>query len=328
MLDKYEPWSRRTFHSWRPDASAGLLIGFPFSPLVYASRRLAEREIPYVVDAGDTWVLTSARPEARAIGRLRARRAELRLWDGAAGAVVTTDAQARALASIFPQLPILVRPNGFATNNESPGEPLSRRPSRSDSCLRLVHFGDISSDRVEIAGFLRSLARSDVWSEVEFHQYGSDWTGSLAKLREVGVTFHHPRPWREVVAAAAADYDLAVVIGNRDSMLLPSKAVAYLQLPIPRLALVDDDADNELTRYIDDKPGWTVLSVRAPDGAQQIRGHLSRRWTSAELAPPATESWANVSQTVRRFLDTVFGKPGSAMPHDTQLETSRWRDRH
>ena len=64
LLDKHELWSRRRFRGWRPDCDAALLIGFPFSPLSEAARRLTAAEIPYVVDAGDPWVLTGPGPIA------------------------------------------------------------------------------------------------------------------------------------------------------------------------------------------------------------------------------------------------------------------------
>jgi hypothetical protein len=323
MLDKYEFWSRRRFRSWRPDADAALLIGFPFSPLVYASRALGKRGIPYVVDAGDPWVLTSLRPVARGLGLMRGRTAEYRLWTGAAGAVVTTEAQAHALNSLFPKLPILIRPNGFATSDHQSfglqGAPSGNKP---DSLLRLAHFGDISTERVEIASFLELLARSGGWNEIQFHQFGSDWTGSLATLRDVTVVFHHPRPWREIVAAAK-EYDLAVVIGNRDPMLLPSKAIAYLQLPIPRLAVVDDNMKNELTRYAADKPGWAVVPAGARDAAERVQRHLSRRWTDRELAPLANESWTHVSQAIGEFFDEIVGGRASSPP--TALSHQRAR---
>jgi hypothetical protein len=305
MLDKFEPWSRRQFRSWWPDAAGALLIGFPFSPLVYAARRLAERGIPYVVDAGDPWVLTGRGPELRALGLRRARAAEHRLYAGAAGAVVTTEAQASALRAIFRELPLLVRPNGFAApGHSSTYAASSRRPSRSESVLRLAHFGGISSDRVNVASFLEGLARSGIWGEIEFHQYGSDWNGSLRHLSEVQVIFHEPRPWSEILAVAR-EYDLAAVVGNRDPMLLPSKAVAYLQLPIPRLAIVEG-SKNALRHYLADKPGWILVRADDPDAAVRIRGHLSRGWSTAELAPPATESWDHVTGDVRQFLHAAL----------------------
>jgi hypothetical protein len=306
LLDKHELWSRRRFRHWHPDAGGALLVGYPFSPLVYASRRLAECGIPYVVDAGDPWVLTAATPQVRSLGRLRGRAAEYGLWAGAAGAVLTTQAQAQALRALFPKLRILVRPNGFAPADHSRRNMAIQRPVHGRSSrLRLAHFGDISAVRIGIALFLERLARTGSWSEIEFHQYGADWTGALGGVSDVKVVFHEPRPWSEIVSAAG-EYDLAVVVGNRDPALLPSKAVVYLQLPIPRLALVGDGTDDALTQYVADKPGWTVLPVDGADGADKIRTHLSRGWTAAELAPPATESWDEVMTEIRGFLNAVL----------------------
>jgi hypothetical protein len=305
LLDKHELWSRRRFRSWRPDACGALLVGYPFSPLVYASRRLAECGIPYVVDAGDPWVLTAAVPQVRSLGRRRAGAAEYRLWAGAAGAVLTTQAQAQALRALFPRLRILVRPNGFAADRSRPNMAIQQSAHGRSSRLRLAHFGDISSVRIRIASFLERLARTGSWSEIEFHQYGTDWTGALGSLRAVRVVVYERRPWSEIVSAADK-YDLAVVVGNRDPAQLPSKAVAYLQLPIPRLALIGNGTDDALAQYVADKPGWIVVHVDGADGADKIRTHLSREWTEAELAPPENESWDEVTTEIRRYLDTVL----------------------
>jgi hypothetical protein len=315
LFDKHELWSRHRFRRWHPDARGALLVGYPFSPLVYASRRLAERRIPYVVDVGDPWVLTAATPQVRSLGRLRGRAAEYRLWAGAAGAVVTTQAQAQALRALFPKLRILVRPNGFAPADHSRPNMAIRRPARGPgSRLRLAHFGDISSVRVRIVSFLDRLARDGSWSEIEFHQYGTDWTGALGGLRDVRAVVHERRPWSEIVSAAD-QYDLGIVLGNRDPAQLPSKAVAYLQLPIPRLALIEDGTDDALAQYVADKPGWIVLHVNGADGADKIRTHLSREWSAAELAPPATESWDKVTTEIRRFLDAVLnGRTSEPQP--------------
>jgi hypothetical protein len=322
LFDKYELWSRHRFRRWLPDAGAALLVGYPFSPLVYASRRLAECEIPYVVDVGDPWVLTATAPQVRSLGRLRGRAAEHRLWAGAAGAVVTTQAQAQALRALFPKLRILVRPNGFAPADHSRPDVQIRRPTHGrGSRLRLAHFGDISSVRVGIAPFLERLARTGSWSEIEFHQYGTDWTGALGGLREVTVVVYERRPWSEIVSIADK-YDLAIVVGNRNPAQLPSKAAAYLQLPIPRLALIGDDTDDALAQYVADKPGWILVHADGADGADKIRTHLSREWNAAELAPPASESWDEVTTEIRRFLEAVLNGR-TPEPQPRPMSTSR-----
>jgi hypothetical protein len=303
LLDKFEFWSRRRFDSWRPHAAGALLIGFPFSPLAYASRRLAAEGIPYVVDIGDPWVLTVAggQPTIRHLARMRAIMTERRMWAAAAGAVVTTEAQASALRELVPELQVLVRPNGYARTAQtaraieaSPRLPSSKR-------LRLAHFGAIYTARLNIDPLLKRLARSQMWDEIEFHQFGSDWTGALKAQRDVRVVFHEPRPWPEVIRVAT-EYDLAVVIGNRDRTTLPSKAVEYLQLPIPRLAIVEDDGVDSLASYVADKPGWVVIRADETSPDALIEMHLSREWTDSELAPPSSECWDHVAEEIARFV--------------------------
>jgi hypothetical protein len=303
LLDKFEFWSRRRFGSWRPQADGALLIGFPFSPLAYASRRLAAGGIPYVVDIGDPWVLTVAggRPTIRHLARVRAIRAERRMWAAAAGAVVTTEAQASALRELVPELQVLVRPNGYAPTAQTVRAIAAspRLPSSKQLCL--AHFGAIYTARLNFDPLLKRLAGSQIWDKIEFHQYGSDWTGALKEQRDVRVVFHEQRPWPEVIRVAS-QYDLAVVIGNRDPTTLPSKAVEYLQLPIPRLAIVEDDGVDSLAGYVADKPGWVVIRADETSPDALIHMHLSREWTDSELAPPSTECWDHVAGQIGRFV--------------------------
>lgn len=309
MLDRFEPWSWRRFRSWRPGADGALLIGFPFSPLAYAAPSLTSRGIPYVVDVGDPWVLTARKSleEVRGMGRLRARKAEIALWREASGAIVTTTGQADDLRAKFPSLPILVRPNGLDLPSEAQGS-LGSAPPRRDhaSVLKIAHFGQLTSGRVSLAPFLKALATSGSWRRIELHQFGPDWTGELVAQSGAQVTFHRQCPWSEIVSLVPR-YDLALVVGNRNPTQLPSKAVAYLELPVPRLAVVQDAAASDaLADYVADKPGWLTLSVDAPDVATRIRDHVSRPWGWAELRPPQSESWEHVTDAVMRFIGSAL----------------------
>jgi hypothetical protein len=310
LLDKLELWSARRFRSWQPHAAGAVLIGFPFSPLVYAARRLASAGIPYIVDVGDPWMLTAAVPSGRYLGRQRARRAEHELWANAAAGVVTTNGQALALQALYPDLPILVRPNGFSPVDATAG---SRR-SRPGSPLKLAHFGDLSLARADFDGFLTALARHSKLGPVEFHQFGSDWTGALTDQRAVQAVFHEPQPWPRVVELAG-EYDAAVVIGNRDPKQLPSKAIAYLQLPIPRLAVVRDVANDSLIDYTRDKRGWTVVRADGLGAAAEVDSHLSRQWTHEDLAPPAGESWPSVREAIADFVRHTLAQAVAPSAH-------------
>lgn len=323
LLDKFEPWTRRRFRTFESEADGALLIGYPFSPVVAAARRLTESGTPYVVDVGDPWLLTGLRPELRGAARLRGRAEETRLWRNAAGAVLTTERQARELRRLFPELRILVQPNGFRAADSSPPAPMSSGTSdRRPGALRLVHFGEISSDRVDIAKFLRALAGAGLWDDVEFHQFGSDWTGALRRLSGVRVVFHDRVAWTDAVRHAT-DFDLAVVVGNLDPLLLPSKAISYSQLPIPRLALVRGAGDDALSDYSRDRSGWATVSVDDRDVAPAVERHLSEPWTPEALAPHDDQSWEHVAEAVRRFVRAVL-KPGDDdAAHDAHDEAAK-----
>ena len=108
-----------------------------------------------------------------------------------------------------------------------------------------------------------------------FYQYGRDHYGELRGLPEsVTVRLSDPVPWSEVVGLAAAELDIALVVGNKDARQLPSKAIEYQTLPVPRLALTGGLAGDALAEYVDGKPGWLRLHVDDPDAAMHIWEHV------------------------------------------------------
>lgn len=302
MYDPHELWSARRFLRWRPEADAALLIGSPFSPCVYAARRLKEASVPYVVDTGDPWAL-HAHTDHSYLGHSRAVRADRALWGAAAGGVVTTSSQARALTESFPGLPILVRPNGYRLVEQPP---ISTR-RRVDRQLRLVHFGMLSSIRLDVVPVLARLAASGLWDKIVFTQFGDDYADVLNRASEtVEVEHHDARPWDDVMRSAL-DYDLAVVVGNVTTGQLPSKAVQYLTLPIPRMALVLNHGD-ALAAYTSRMPGWLVLSSDAPDQPQRVREHVTREWPAEALKPPAGEAWPGVAREIVEFVERCVAR--------------------
>jgi hypothetical protein len=301
-LDRYEPWSVRTLLRWSPQADAALLVGYPFSPHAYAVPRLAAAGIPYAVDMGDPWVLTELAPDTTALALLRARRHERRMWTRAAGAILTTEHQRNSLLRLFPALRVLVRANGFDPATVGAAPAAARVTGRT---LRLAHFGTIYQARVPVVPFLAALADDGPWERVELHQYGTVVPTAPDCDPRVGVVLHDPLPWGHAVAEAAG-YDAAIVIGNVDSRVLPSKAVDYLTLPVPRVALTPDPDGDALGRYVRDRPGWLTVSPGERDAPGRLAAHVTRAWSQDDLAAPSSEAWPAVASRVADFLDDVL----------------------
>ncbi len=307
LLDKWEPWSIRRFGRWHPDVDAALLIAYPWSPVSHAARRLRPAGVPYVVDAGDPWVLTSPGTDTRLLAKSRGRRAEHAIWEGAAGAVVTTKQQAETISGFFPDLPILARPNGY---EPAPAEAVAVGGARDPEHLRLVHYGMLSFVRVDVSRLLVALAESGRWKSISFTQFGDDHAGMLARApASVEVEYRVPMPWGEILADAS-EYDLAIVVGNWLTGQLPSKAVQYMTLPIPRLALSERTHDDALAEYVSDRPAWLSLANGDPDSARHVREHLDRAWTADELAPPPEEAWPAVADRIGAFVERCVGGNG------------------
>jgi hypothetical protein len=302
ILDRWEPWAARRLFRWRPDVDAALLIGYPWSPVTRAARRLAHFGIPYVVDAGDPWVLTEEGPFPRTIAIWRSRRAELPIWQGAAGVVVTTRQQGDRLKRLFPHLRILARPNGYVPMAAS--AVLPQRAERDPTSLTLAHFGTLSRIRVDIVPLLAELQRCGRWRTITFVQFGNDYEGMLKRVPGgVRVERRPAQPWAEIVAQAG-DFDTAVVLGNQRGYLLPSKAVQYLTLPIPRLAITDGEPDDALAVFAEAQRGWMVASAGESEVGEHLWKHLERDWSAEELAPPDVESWPNVAVQVAAFVES------------------------
>jgi hypothetical protein len=288
-----------------------LLIGYPFSPLVAAARALRRQDVPYIVDISDPWALTRQGPRARTLRERRSAVLEHRLWNGATAGIVTTTGQSRDLLDVVPALDVLVRPNGYTHVEPRPGS----FPRQADNDLRIGHFGNLYAPRLDVEGFFRRLAESRRWQRVIIYQYGRDHDGELGRLSQVvTIERREPVPWADVVRLAAAELDVALVIGNKDARQLPSKAIDYLTLPVPRLALTGGRTRDALAEYVESKPGWLLASVDDPNPAPLIWEHVRRNWNERELAPPADESWAHVADELASFVLRQVERGSKPMP--------------
>ena len=182
---------------------------------------------------------------------------------------------------------MVVRPNGYqlaqpsAGSAERPAPPLRRT-------LRLVHYGNLYSSRLDVAPLLARLAGCGKWDSVVFTQQGNDWSGALRGLPAAArVEVGAQQSWEQVVAAAP-QHDLAIVVGNRNPAQLPSKAVQYLTLPIPRVAIVSGDPSDALSAYVRDKPGWMILpwDASAEDAAGAVAAHVEPPGPLSSLLRP------------------------------------------
>lgn len=302
LFDRWEPWARRRFSRWQPEADAAVLVVAPWSPAAIASRGLRRRGIPYVIDIGDPWAIGLAKP-GNTIAARRALRAEAPIWEGASGAILTTRQQADRMRAKYPRLPIMVRPNGFEVPEGAPATDAgSRKPTRS--VLRLAHFGVLYAARLDITPFLARLQQSGIWDSIRFDQYGGDPDGMLNRCPAgIEVVNHDAIPWPEVMAKTS-EFDAVVVLGNELGELLPSKALQYLTLAVPRIAVTDTGRDDALTDFARDHSGWLAISPTEPEAGRQVEEHVFRDWTAAELEPPAADAWPAVAAELAAFVES------------------------
>ncbi|HEY6771154.1 MAG TPA: hypothetical protein VI035_01750 [Solirubrobacterales bacterium] len=316
VLDHLEIPARVLMRGWRPSGRGALLIGWPYSPIYLAASHLVAAGVPYVVDVGDPWVLTEPSPSRwqRRLSLLRARAAERFLWRHAAAGVVTTESQASGLRAQFPDLELLVRPNGYLGLEETAPQGTPADAASAGGELRLVHFGSINSARLPIGDWLSALPGSSGIRRVRFANYGPVDHPELLLTDEpaVVVEIHDPVDWARA-SQIARSFDAAVVIGNTDPAKLPSKAIEYLTLPVPRIALTLSGDGGELAGFATQRPGFVGAGLDSPKDIPRVIAHLRRPWSEEELSPSAGDSWGEVAREVVQFAIQSWDR--AQVPH-------------
>jgi hypothetical protein len=301
LLDEWELAARGMLRGWEPSARGAVVIGWPYSPIYLAAKRLVAAGVPYVVDVGDPWVVTAKPGDwGHDWGRVRgrARAAETFLWENAAAGVVTARTQARRLQSSFPDLKLLCRPNGYeATDVAVDGTEVGELGDE----LRLVQFGAVYEVRLPIGPWLSRLRRAAGCQKLVFANYGHMPLPGLLQSTDpaIVVESHDPVEWPRACEIAQG-FDAAIVTGNQDPAQLPSKAVQYLTLPIPRIA-VTAGADSDLASFAAGQPGYIAVDIDSDEDITRALAHLRRTWSSAELTPPPGDSWDAVAREIAEF---------------------------
>jgi hypothetical protein len=106
------------------------------------------------------------------------------------------------------------------------------------------------------------------------------------------------------VTARIHEFDAAVVLGNLTGNLLPSKAIQYLTLPVPRIAVTDTGRDDALTEFAAEREAWLAVSPDDPRAADAVAGLVDRDWSAAELAPPEADAWPVIGAQLADFIET------------------------
>jgi hypothetical protein len=313
-LDDLEIPARVVMRGWKPSGSGALLIGWPYSAIYVAASHLVAAGIPYVVDVGDPWWLTEPTSPrlSRRLSVLRARAAETFLWRHAAAGVVTTETQAGNLRALFPDLELLVRPNGYLAADEPGVQAAPADAGTDDGELRLVHFGSINSARVPVGEWLSALPGAAGIRRVRFANYGPVSRPELLQTGDpaVALEVHDPVDWGRACQIART-FDAALVVANANPAKLPSKAIQYLTLPVPRIALTVSGDGGELAAFATQRPGFVPAGLDSPEDIPRMIDHLRRSWSDEELSPSAGDSWAEVAHEVVGFAIQSWHRTGA-----------------
>jgi hypothetical protein len=115
------------------------------------------------------------------------------------------------------------------------------------------------------------------------------------------IEIHEPVEWARACEIARG-FDAAVVGANKNPAQLPSKAIQYLTLPVPRIALTVSGDGGELAAFAAQRPGFVAAGVDSPEDIPRMIAHVRRAWSDEELSPSSDDSWAEVAREVVRFV--------------------------
>jgi hypothetical protein len=249
--------------------------------------------------------------------------AEAFLWRHAAAGVVTTQRQARALQALFPDLDLLVRPNGYTPMADGEG-PANAAREGTEGELRLVQFGSVNPRKLPIGGWLSNLRRVAGLTRVRFANYGSVNRQDLLESEDPAVVIeaHESVEWGEACRIARG-FDAAVVVANINPAELPSKSIQYLTLPIPRVAVTASSDPGELGAFAAQRPGFIAVDGGSEDDVSRLISHLHRRWSEEELSPPAGDSWDVVARDVTGFAIEAWDRQRDPTPGSRAARRAR-----
>ena len=154
--------------------------------------------------------------------------------------------------------------------------------------------------RLPIGPWLSKLRRAAGCKTLVFANYGYMPRPKLLQSTDpsVIVESHDPVDWSRVCEIAQG-FDAAIVTGNQDPAQLPSKAVQYLTLPIPRIA-VTSGPGSDLAAFAAERPGFIAVDIDSAKDIALALAHLRRAWSS-ELTPPPGDSWDAVAREIAEF---------------------------
>jgi hypothetical protein len=207
---------------------------------------------------------------------------------------------------------LLVRPNGYLAADEPGVQAAPADAGTDDGELRLVHFGSINSARVPVGEWLSALPGAAGIRRVRFANYGPVSRPELLQTGDpaVALEVHDPVDWGRACQIART-FDAAVVVANANPAKLPSKAIQYLTLPVPRIALTVSGDGGELAAFAARRPGFVPAGLDSPEDIPGMIDHLRRSWSDEELSPSAGDSWAEAAHEVVRFAIQSWYRTGA-----------------
>lgn len=158
---------------------------------------------------------------------------------------------------------------------------------------------------------------------VRFANYGSVDRPDLLQADDPAVLIevHEPVEWARACEIARG-FDAAVVGANKNPAQLPSKAIQYLTLPVPRVAVTASSDPGELGAFAARRPGYIAVGVESPEDVPRLIGHLRRAWSDEELSPPPGDSWVAVAHQVVGFAVENWDAGSPAVPRARLPATS------
>jgi hypothetical protein len=103
-------------------------------------------------------------------------------------------------------------------------------------------------------------------------------------------------------------------VANTHPGTLPSKAIQYLTLPVPRIALTANDDPGELGAFAARNPGFIAVGLDSGEDISRMTTELGRIWSDEELSPPPDDTWDKVAREVVEFAVEAWDRAKRSRP--------------
>ena len=253
---------------WRPDVIVSSAV--PYTAHLAGAIIARVTSVPWLVDYGDPWVFDPGHPRRLLRGCIEYFMEQAVLKNARAVTVTTYATRELYLEKykVLTEERVFVIPMAYQTNMFEIVKPTEDLLSYGSDALRLIYTGSIRSESRNIQPLLTALAssvqESGAVNQIRFHIMGSVDRQSANSIQSIAlgnvVSFDG---WvdKQRLARALLMADVAVLLGNNNTIQIPGKLYEYIGSGVPILYIRNHNQQIDECEAVLSKSGRTYWVI-------------------------------------------------------------------